>query len=120
MAGDVVIGKPHGHDGGGDEGAGHDEGGGGDEAAGHDNSDGHHDDDADADASGKDAAKQGDEDAASGKSDKAGEDEAVEGHVMPGDSMSFEVTLEPGNYVLLCTIPGHYAAGQYVSVTVVE
>ena len=114
MAGDVVIGKPHGH-GDGDEGAGHDEGdegADGDEGAGHDNSDGHHDDDADADASDKDAAN--------GKSDKASKDEAVEGHVMPGDSITFEVDLEPGSYVLLCTIPGHYAAGQDVSLTVVE
>ncbi len=37
----------------------------------------------------------------------------------PGsDTMYLTLDLEPGKYVLLCNVPGHYALGQYVGFTV--
>jgi hypothetical protein len=36
----------------------------------------------------------------------------------PGERGSVAVTLEPGSYELICHLPGHYAAGQRVAVTV--
>jgi uncharacterized cupredoxin-like copper-binding protein len=38
--------------------------------------------------------------------------------VAPGDTGSFSADLEPGSYVMLCNLPGHYAAGMYGSLTV--
>lgn len=39
-------------------------------------------------------------------------------HLAPGASKSEQIRLRPGRYVLLCSIPGHYEAGQRVAVTV--
>jgi uncharacterized cupredoxin-like copper-binding protein len=36
----------------------------------------------------------------------------------PNASKSIELTLSPGNYLLLCNVPGHYAAGMAVPFTV--
>lgn len=45
--------------------------------------------------------------------------EAVEaGHLAGGESERYRVKLRRGKYVLLCSIPGHYKAGQYASLTV--
>ena len=38
--------------------------------------------------------------------------------VAPGDTGSFSADLEPGSYVMVCNLPGHYAAGMYGSLTV--
>lgn len=40
------------------------------------------------------------------------------GDLTPGTSKSLTVTLKPGHYVLLCNLPGHYAAGQHTDFTV--
>ena len=36
----------------------------------------------------------------------------------PGNSGQLTVNLEPGTYVLYCNIPGHYAAGMWMKITV--
>ncbi len=36
----------------------------------------------------------------------------------PGDVKDLTVTLDPGNYVALCNLPGHYQAGMFVGFTV--
>jgi uncharacterized cupredoxin-like copper-binding protein len=41
-------------------------------------------------------------------------------HVMPGHTERVQVTLEPGEYVLVCTYSGHYQAGQQASLKVVR
>ncbi len=38
--------------------------------------------------------------------------------IQPGDSAKLTVNLKPGTYELLCTVPGHEAAGMKVSITV--
>jgi len=38
--------------------------------------------------------------------------------VAPGSSVSLSVNLEAGNYVLICNLPGHYAAGMSTAFTV--
>jgi uncharacterized cupredoxin-like copper-binding protein len=38
--------------------------------------------------------------------------------VAPGETGSFSADLEPGSYVMICNLPGHYAAGMYGSLTV--
>jgi uncharacterized cupredoxin-like copper-binding protein len=38
--------------------------------------------------------------------------------LQPNTSKTFEVTLEPGSYLLICNIPGHYAAGMAVPLSV--
>jgi uncharacterized cupredoxin-like copper-binding protein len=38
--------------------------------------------------------------------------------VKPGKGGTLTVTLKAGKYVLLCNLPGHYKAGQYVGFTV--
>jgi uncharacterized cupredoxin-like copper-binding protein len=38
--------------------------------------------------------------------------------ILPGQSDSGTFDLEPGKYVFLCNIPGHYKAGMYTSFTV--
>lgn len=38
--------------------------------------------------------------------------------VAPGDTGSFSADLEPGSYVMICNLPGHYAAGMYGTLTV--
>ena len=39
-------------------------------------------------------------------------------HVKPGSSRRETVVLEPGKYVLLCSLPGHYESGQRAGLTV--
>lgn len=39
-------------------------------------------------------------------------------HVQPGGSRRETVVLEPGKYVLLCSLPGHYESGQRAALTV--
>jgi len=36
----------------------------------------------------------------------------------PGDVKDLTVTLDPGNYVAICNLPGHYQAGMFTSFTV--
>ncbi len=38
--------------------------------------------------------------------------------IAPGASATLTVELEPGNYVLLCNIPGHFAEGMHATFTV--
>jgi uncharacterized cupredoxin-like copper-binding protein len=38
--------------------------------------------------------------------------------VAPGSSVSLSVNLEAGSYVLICNLPGHYAAGMSAAFTV--
>ena len=35
-----------------------------------------------------------------------------------GSSTTLDVTLDAGNYVLICNLPGHYASGMHVALTV--
>lgn len=39
-------------------------------------------------------------------------------HQAPGETMRFRADLEPGHYVLLCNVAGHYQAGQYLNFVV--
>ena len=47
-----------------------------------------------------------------------GEENVVVEHLDPGASAKYTMDLKPGSYVLICNIPGHYAAGQWVEFTV--
>jgi uncharacterized cupredoxin-like copper-binding protein len=38
--------------------------------------------------------------------------------LQPNASKSIQLTLAPGNYLLLCNVPGHYAAGMSLAFTV--
>jgi uncharacterized cupredoxin-like copper-binding protein len=38
--------------------------------------------------------------------------------LQPNVSKTFEVTLTPGSYLLICNLPGHYAAGMAVALSV--
>lgn len=38
--------------------------------------------------------------------------------IRDGRGVNFTIDLQPGNYVLLCNLEGHYKAGQYVAFTV--
>ena len=38
--------------------------------------------------------------------------------IQPGGSATLKVTLQPGSYVLYCSVPGHEAAGMKVNITV--
>jgi len=38
--------------------------------------------------------------------------------LQPNGSKSIELTLAPGNYLLVCNVPGHYAAGMVLAFTV--
>ena len=40
------------------------------------------------------------------------------GDLQPGASYAFDVTLVPGTYLLICNVPGHYAAGMVTPLTV--
>lgn len=40
------------------------------------------------------------------------------GDLQPGASYAFDVTLPPGTYLLICNVPGHYAAGMVTPLTV--
>lgn len=44
--------------------------------------------------------------------------EAAEDHLEPGETRRYTVSLKPGKYVLLCSIPGHYQSGQRMGLTV--
>ena len=41
-------------------------------------------------------------------------------HVKPGSARRETIVLEPGKYVLLCSLPGHYESGQRAGLTVVR
>jgi uncharacterized cupredoxin-like copper-binding protein len=38
--------------------------------------------------------------------------------IAPGSSKSFTATLEPGKYVAICNVEGHYSAGMHHAFTV--
>lgn len=38
--------------------------------------------------------------------------------VTPGSTKSFSLQLDPGNYVVVCNLPGHYTAGMTAALTV--
>ena len=38
--------------------------------------------------------------------------------LQPNASKSFDVALSPGSYLLICNIPGHYAAGMVAALSV--
>jgi uncharacterized cupredoxin-like copper-binding protein len=40
------------------------------------------------------------------------------GDLQPGASYTLDVTLMPGSYLLICNVPGHYAAGMVTPLTV--
>jgi len=44
--------------------------------------------------------------------------EIEDDELQPGTSGSLTLTLESGNYILFCNLPGHYGKGQYVGFTV--
>jgi uncharacterized cupredoxin-like copper-binding protein len=46
------------------------------------------------------------------------EDEGEVEDVAPGTTVDFDVNLDPGNYVAICNLPGHYLAGMHVAFTV--
>ncbi len=46
------------------------------------------------------------------------EDESEVEDVAPGTTVDFDVTLDPGHYVAICNLPGHYLAGMHVAFTV--
>ena len=48
------------------------------------------------------------------------EDEVkVVGELQPNKSGSVEVILQPGSYLLICNVPGHYAAGMATTLRVI-
>ena len=49
--------------------------------------------------------------------DKAG-DKGEVSELDPGASGKLTVTLKPGKYLLICNVPGHYAAGMWSEFTV--
>ena len=40
------------------------------------------------------------------------------GDLQPGASYTLDVTFTPGSYLLICNVPGHYAAGMVTPLTV--
>jgi uncharacterized cupredoxin-like copper-binding protein len=38
--------------------------------------------------------------------------------IQAGESASLTVTLDPGHYVIMCNLPGHFAQGMHVEITV--
>ncbi|MCI0634352.1 MAG: plastocyanin/azurin family copper-binding protein [Actinobacteria bacterium] len=38
--------------------------------------------------------------------------------IAPGTSATLNLSLDPGNYAVICNLPGHYAAGMHTSFTV--
>ncbi len=52
-----------------------------------------------------------------GKAVETGHEGEVE-DVAPGTSKTLTLNLAPGNYVLICNIPGHYQAGMHAAFTV--
>ena len=51
--------------------------------------------------------------------DKAG-DKGEVSELEPGKSGSLTVNLKPGLYLLICNVPGHYAAGMWTTFTVTK
>jgi uncharacterized cupredoxin-like copper-binding protein len=51
--------------------------------------------------------------------DKAG-DKGEVSELDPGASGSLTVNLQPGKYLLICNVPGHYAAGMWTEFTVTK
>jgi uncharacterized cupredoxin-like copper-binding protein len=51
--------------------------------------------------------------------DKAG-DKGEVSELDPGKSGSLTVTLQPGKYLLICNVPGHFAAGMWTEFTVTK
>ena len=51
--------------------------------------------------------------------DKAG-DKGEVSELDPGKSGSLTVALQPGKYLLICNVPGHYAAGMWTEFTVTK
>ncbi len=51
--------------------------------------------------------------------DKAG-DKGEVSELDPGKSGSLTVNLKPGKYLLICNVPGHYAAGMWTELTVTK
>ena len=51
--------------------------------------------------------------------DKAG-DKGEVSELDPGASGSLTVNLQPGEYLLICNVPGHYAAGMWTTFTVTK
>jgi uncharacterized cupredoxin-like copper-binding protein len=37
--------------------------------------------------------------------------------VAPGTTVDFDVSLDPGHYVAICNLPGHYLAGMHIAFT---
>ena len=52
------------------------------------------------------------------KLESLGQDAGEVADVAPGASKAGTFKLAPGNYVMFCNIPGHYAAGMYGTITV--
>jgi uncharacterized cupredoxin-like copper-binding protein len=46
------------------------------------------------------------------------EDEGEVEDVAPGTSVDFDVNLDPGHFVAICNLPGHYLLGMHVAFTV--
>jgi uncharacterized cupredoxin-like copper-binding protein len=42
------------------------------------------------------------------------------GELQPSASQTFDLTLAPGSYLLICNVPGHYAAGMVAVLTVIS
>ncbi len=53
----------------------------------------------------------------SGKASEAGHQGEVQ-DVPPGTTKTLTLNLPPGNYVLICNLPGHYEAGMHAAFTV--
>ena len=51
--------------------------------------------------------------------DKSG-DKGEVSELDPGKSGALTVNLKPGNYVLICNVPGHFAAGMWTEFTVTK
>jgi uncharacterized cupredoxin-like copper-binding protein len=51
--------------------------------------------------------------------DKSG-DKGEVSELDPGKSGTLTVTLQPGKYLLICNVPGHYAAGQWTEFEVTK
>jgi uncharacterized cupredoxin-like copper-binding protein len=52
------------------------------------------------------------------KLESAGQSAGEIADVNPGDTKEGTFKLAPGNYVMFCNVPGHYAAGMYGTITV--
>lgn len=51
------------------------------------------------------------------KASETGHIDELQG-IQPGSTQSLTVNLAPGHYVLICNLPGHYAAGMHAGLTV--